>query len=276
MIARLPWVVLKFGGTSVASPRALRRAAVVVARTRREARVAVVVSALAGVTAALDAAASQAARGQDVSRALVSRLRRRHRWLLHQVAPSLAHATRPLLEPVLAELAQRLERATASHQLAPVERAAILAAGERLAVHVLVALLRGRGLAASAVDAATLLVADGEPLEAEPDLARTRTRVARWLQDAPELPVITGFVAGDCSGGTVLLGRGGSDLSATLIAGALDAARVEIWTDTPGVLSADPRLEPRARVHAVSGQRRKPHGLLAWARAYCTPAPSNR
>jgi aspartokinase/homoserine dehydrogenase 1 len=246
-----PWIVLKFGGTSVASPRALRRAAVTVARTRREGRVAVVVSALAGVTTALDLAASRAARGERVARDVVARLRRRHRALLHRVAPAQARAARPAIEAELAALAHRLERAATFRRLPPAERAAVLASGERLAVQVFAAVLVARGLEATPVDAVRLLLAGGEPLEGEPDLAGTQARVRDWLPTAPALPVVTGFLAGDRSGGTVLLGRGGSDLSATLLASALEAARVEIWTDTPGVLSADPRLEPRARVHAA-------------------------
>lgn len=251
MIALPPWIVLKFGGTSVASPRALRRAAVTVARTRREGRVAVVVSALAGVTTTLDQAASRAARGERVAREVVARLRRRHRALLHRVAPARALAVRPAVEAELAALARRLEHAAMFHRLPPAERAAVLASGERLAAQVFAAALDERGLEATPVDAAGLLLAGGEPLEGEPDLAGTTARVRDWLPTAPALPVVTGFLAGNSSGATVLLGRGGSDLSATLLASALAAIRVEIWTDTPGVLSADPRLEPRARVHAA-------------------------
>lgn len=243
------WVVLKFGGTSVASPRALRRAAVVVARAQRDARVAVVVSALAGATSALDVAASLAARGEHVAAAVVGRLRRRHRRLLHQVAPNEAQAASRALEPVLTSVREHLEHAALTRSLTPARRAQVLAAGERLSVQVFAALLRARGLAAAASDGTAWLVAHGEPLEAEPDTAATRERTARALLDVPVLPVITGFLAADATGATVLLGRGGSDLSATLLAAALDASRVEIFTDTSGVLSADPRLEPLARVH---------------------------
>ena len=97
---------------------------------------------------------------------------------------------------------------------------------------------------------ASLLVARGGPLEADPDPAASRERTQRWLALAPALPVVTGFLAGDDDKGLVLLGRGGSDVSATLLGSALEAKRVEIWTDTPGVLTADPRLEPAARVHS--------------------------
>ena len=254
------WVVFKFGGTSVASPRALRRAAAVVASAARVQRVAVVVSALAGVTSALEAAAARAARGEAVASAVVGQLRRRHRKLWHVVAPADARTAARALEPVLASLREQLEHATRTRSLTSAQRAQVLATGERLSVLVFAALLRSRGLPAAASDATQWLVAHGEPLEAEPDGAATRERTAQALRTAPALPVITGFLAGTSvvasgpggatlTAATVLLGRGGSDLSATLLAAALGAERVEIFTDTPGVLTADPRLEPRARVH---------------------------
>ncbi len=245
------WVVLKFGGTSVASPRALRRAAAVVTRTRREARVAVVASALAGVTSALEAAATAATRGEAVGAAVAGRLRRRHRVLLHHVAAPLARETARTLEPLLAEVRARLDAIALASPLAPTPhaRAALLALGERLAVRVVAAALRVRGLAAQAVDARELLVAHGEPLEAEPDLAASQQRSDAWLAHAPDVPVITGFFASDNAGQVMLLGRGGSDFSATLIGRLLHAERVEIWTDTSGVLTADPRVESEARVH---------------------------
>ena len=245
------WVVLKFGGTSVASPRALRRVAAVVARTRREARVAVVVSALAGVTSALEAAATAAARGQVVGAAVAGRLRRRHRVLLHRLAAPLAGETARELEPVLRELRERLDAITAAAPARPEagEQASLLAIGERLAVNVVAAVLRTRGLAAQPVDARALLVANGDALEAEPDLAASAARTQAWLARSPDVPVVTGFFATNAQDELVLLGRGGSDLSATLLAHALAATRVEIWTDTPGVLTADPRIEPQARVH---------------------------
>ena len=245
------WVVLKFGGTSVASPRALRRVAAVVARTRREARVAVVVSALAGVTSALEAAATAAARGQVVGAAVAGRLRRRHRVLLHRLAAPLAGETARELEPVLRELRERLDAITAAAPARPEagEQASLLAIGERLAVNVVAAVLRTRGLAAQPVDARVLLVANGDALEADPDLAASAARTQAWLAGSPDIPVVTGFFATNAQDELVLLGRGGSDLSATLLAHALAATRVEIWTDTPGVLTADPRIEPQARVH---------------------------
>src|SRR5262249_23102300 len=152
-----------------------------------------------------------------------------------------------------AKLKRLLEHATRARALAATERAAILATGERLAVHVFAAALRARGLDASSVDAAGVLVATGDPLEAEPDLAGTRERAGRALALRAAVRVVPGFLAGAGAGGVVLLGRGGSALSATLLAAALAAERVEIWTDTPGVLTAAPRLERTASVHRSLG-----------------------
>lgn len=242
--------VLKFGGTSVGERPRARRALAIVARAHRRGRTVVVVSALAGVTNALDRTAARAATGEVLGTHVADALRRRHARWLAGLAPALRGAADPaVLEPVLAALALRFDAVAANGTLDSHERAWLLAAGERLAARAFAAALVARGLPAAPVDATQLLVAHGEPLEADPDAVTTRVRVAAWWPTAPELPVVTGFLAGDTEGRTVLFGRGGSDLSATIMAAALDATRVEIWTDTHGVLTADPRIEPAARRH---------------------------
>ncbi len=254
--------ILKFGGTSVGERPRARRALAVVARAHARGRVVVVVSALAGVTNALVRACALAARGEATGARLADALRRRHARWLAALAPREHGAPhdRPDpagLEPVLSALASRLDalalRAAADGGRArdPHDQAWILAAGERLSARAFATALASRGLPAAAVDASQVLAAGGDPLEADPDAGTTRVRALAWWPDAPALPVVTGFLAADPSGRTVLFGRGGSDLSATVLAAALDASRVEIWTDTDGVLTADPRLEPAARRHAA-------------------------
>ncbi len=107
--------------------------------------------------------------------------------------------------------------------------------------------LRRRGLRAETFDGSSL-IATGPSGAAEVDFAATRKRVEGILADRPggEVAVITGFVAADDKRRTTTLGRGASDYSATILGAALDAERVEIWTDVDGVLSAEPRLVPQA------------------------------
>jgi aspartate kinase len=115
----------------------------------------------------------------------------------------------------------------------------------------LAATLRARGTAAAHLFADRLLATDDRFGGARPDRARTREQaeaLARPLLDAGLTLVLTGFIGGAPDGSTTTLGRGGSDYSATLLGAALDATEVQIWTDVPGVLSADPRKVDDARV----------------------------
>jgi len=242
--------VLKFGGTSVAGASRLRRAAAIVREARRRLPVVVVVSAMAGVTDALIEAVDAAGRGDRRWRSLFVTLERRHL----QTMQSLSDPREWLdqwwaLRARLGELHRTLGEIDNAGRCDPATRARALATGERLSASLTVAALRAAGCPGVAIDAAELIVTDSAFAEAEVDLAatreRTRRRLGRMLPRS--LPVVTGFVGADRNGRTTLLGRGGSDFSAAILGAALDAARVEIWTDVPGVLSAPPRWVPDAR-----------------------------
>jgi aspartate kinase len=240
--------VIKFGGTSVGTPAALEAALGIAAAAARESAVVVVVSALAGVTDALDAAATLAEAGGLDAAAFAAGMRTRHLDLLGAVAPDEVqgpagdHVRRRTdeLEDQLAAIARRRTAATPA-------RAAVLAAGERLSAPIAAAGLRARGVAARAVDAAGLLRTDAAFTEANVDMPVTR-RLARaaLAPDAAAVPVVTGFIGGTSEGETTLLGRGGSDLTASLLGWALDAERVEIWSDVDGVMTGDPRHDRAA------------------------------
>ena len=241
--------ILKFGGTSVGSVEPLRAAVGIVEAALAEASVLVVVSALSGVTDALEAALAGAITGRlDVAR-FTEALRVRHLALLHAVArgkPAIVAAG--AVSDKVASLASRLQAAAASGA-SPHERAAVLATGERLSAEVTAAALRSRGVDAAAVDAAPLVRTDAAPDEAAVDFPATRRLVAEAIATLPpgRVPVVTGFIGGSASGATTLLGRGGSDYTAAVLGWALEAERVEIWSDVPGVMSGDPRRDAGAR-----------------------------
>jgi diaminopimelate decarboxylase/aspartate kinase len=137
----------------------------------------------------------------------------------------------------------------------PAPRAALLAAGEWLSTQIGSLYLRGQGLDATWVDAREALEALAEP-ELSParqwlsaDCAAGSDNALESLWSGLDSPLITqGFIARSSDGRTALLGRGGSDTSAALLAGRLRSQRLEIWTDVPGLFSADPRLIPQARL----------------------------
>ena len=241
--------ILKFGDTSVGSVDPLRSAVGIVEAALAEAPVVVVVSALSGVTDALEAAVAGASTGWlDVAR-FADTLRERHLALLRSVArgkPAAAAAS--AVADRVASLTSLLRAAHASGAR-PDDRAAVLAAGERLSAEIVAAALRSREVDAVAVDAASIVRTDGAPDEAAVDFPATRRLVAEAIGSlsAARVPVVTGFIGGSAAGATTLLGRGGSDYSAAVLGWALEAERVEIWSDVPGVMSGDPRRDAGAR-----------------------------
>ena len=242
--------VLKFGGTSVGTAPVLCSALGLAETAARERPVVVVVSALSGVTNALEAALPGAAAGRlDVS-GFGTAIRGRHLALLAAVArgrPALrADAA---VRASAAELERRLRALAPDRAFSPRARAAVLALGERLAAPIVAAGLRARGVEAHAVDGASLVRTDEGFAEATVDYPATRrlARSALGSLGRSAVPVVTGFVGATEAGETTLLGRGGSDLTAAVLAWALDAERVEIWSDVDGVMTADPRLDPAAR-----------------------------
>ncbi|MEM9596548.1 MAG: aspartate kinase [Acidobacteriota bacterium] len=264
--------VLKFGGTSLADGERMADAAQRVEEARGDGPVVAVVSALAGVTDDLTRAAEHAAKGgrrraqrrpprggseSPGPEEVRSRLGLRHLLCLEELGPpaDVKARTAALLHRRLVSLAtdlQRLATAVAQGESGRRERTAVvLAAGERLAAPLFTAALAARGLDAEVVDTAELIVTEGPILDGRVIAAATRDaarqRLAVPLGSAtPRVQVVPGFVAADRQGRTTLLGRGGSDVTATALAAALDAHRVEIWTDVDGVMSADPKVNPGA------------------------------
>jgi diaminopimelate decarboxylase/aspartate kinase len=243
-------MVLKFGGTSVSGlANWTNIARVVTERETRGARVLIVHSALAGVTdrlgQLLDAAIAQAP--DEELRAIEDH----HRRLAAELGVSSLPAE---VQRQLAELREIAAGVSMVREVSERTRARVMAAGELLLTPLATAFLASRGLRVRAVDARTLLRAErqagaarGSVLSAfcgfAPDAA-----LRERLEEGPPVIITQGFIASDDEGHTVLLGRGGSDTSAAYLAAKLAAQRLEIWTDVPGLFSANPRATPSARL----------------------------
>lgn len=244
-------IVLKFGGTSVASADALWAVAAVVGRSAGP-RV-VVVSALAGVTDGLLAAGELAERagGARAQRALDA-IGTRHLELADAVLrerPTVRDEVRRALEAILERIATRVRSVRKAAEAARA-RDDLLACGEELAVHLVVGVLRAAGHAACWVDARRVIRTDDRFGGARPLVDRiaeaARAEIVPKLDS--EIVVVQGFVGSTEDGATTTLGRGGSDTTAALLGAALAAREVQIWTDVDGILSADPRVVPEARL----------------------------
>lgn len=245
-----PWVVLKFGGTSVAT--AARWATIAGLAERRLAeglRPLVVCSALSGVSNLLE---GMLGKGGDGHEAVVAEIRRRHL----ELGAALGLDALEILAADLDELSRlALGAALLGDAAAPV-KARGMAYGEILATRLGAAYLNRRGLATAWLDARTALVARrGHAahlprgyLAADCDAERDPALLARLAAEPAAVVLTQGFIAANGDGETVLLGRGGSDTSAACFAVRLGAARCEIWTDVPGMFTANPARVPGARL----------------------------
>jgi aspartate kinase len=254
-----PLRVMKFGGTSVGEAAAIGRVVEIVRQGARESSLLVVVSAMSGVTNRLLEAAQEAKAENDRAVAgIFAELDRRH----DEAAAALVHSARERqdlqskLRGLFAE-GERLCRGTSLlRELTPRTLDAIAGLGERLSASLVAAALADLGLAAVAVEATELVVTDSHHGAAEPwmDLTRARCRAhALPILEKGMVPVVTGFIAATEEGVATTLGRGGSDYSATILGAALDADEIIIWSDVPGLLTADPRLvEEAATIPEIS------------------------
>jgi aspartate kinase len=131
---------------------------------------------------------------------------------------------------------------------------AVVSYGEQLSSQLLAAVLRAKGINARQVDSRRLIVTDDEYGAAQPVWEETRDLVQLELRPLimdGEVPVMGGFIAASRGGETTTLGRGGSDYSAALVAAALNASELQIWTDVTGVMTCDPRICGEARTIPV-------------------------
>ncbi|HLJ38049.1 MAG TPA: bifunctional aspartate kinase/diaminopimelate decarboxylase [Steroidobacteraceae bacterium] len=244
------WIVLKFGGTSVATLANWTNIALVAAeRCAEGAHVLIVHSAVSGVTDRLERLLETAVRGELAAE--LKAIEEPHRRLAGELGLELDEE----VERQLAELRELASGIALVHEVSDRTRARVLATGELMATRIGARFLEARGLEVAWVDARTLLRAEERPsasarasvLSAVCSFAPDPALAAR-LASLPRLLITQGFIASDAQGGTVLLGRGGSDTSASYLAAKLSARRLEIWTDVPGMFSANPRATPTARL----------------------------
>lgn len=239
--------VLKFGGTSVGSAERIQAVARIVAERASTHRVIVVVSAMAGVTSQLVAAAERAAKREPGVEHIPAEILARHVEAARVLAdPGELEEVTAALEAWASDLGSLLHGISLVRHCSRRVMDAVMAHGELMSSVVVAAALRRAGLRSRAVDARELIVTDDAFGRAVVDRKATDPRLREGLADDGSVPVVTGFIAATPDGTTTTLGRGGSDYTGTLIGAALDAEAVEIWTDVDGVMSADPRLVPQA------------------------------
>jgi aspartate kinase len=231
-------IVMKFGGTSVGLAPNFANACELVSK-RRDRRPVVVVSALSGVTNLL----LEYARVAECRAETAARLPAHHREFARAV-----RVDERVLDALLAEWDECDRRWRDAGALSSAERDQVLSFGERWSAALFAAGLAAHGLEAVARHAGDVGLVTDDRFGAAHPLPEALARVAAELAPGPPVAVVTGFLGRTADGRVTTLGRGGSDYSAAFIGAALGAEEIQIWTDTSGMLSADPRNVPEARV----------------------------
>ena len=230
------------------SPENIRKVMAIVLQAQEEGqRVAVVVSAFAGVTNTLLALAEDSARGEETYLAKLAELSARHRQAVEELV-GVGH--RDQAQAAVGNLLSELERTLAGiHLLREATaraRDAVASFGERLSATIMAEALHDAGVVAEFLDARQVVLTDERFGNASVSRPETEALVRSYFAAHPGLQMVTGFIGATRDGVTTTLGRGGSDYTAAIFGAALGASVIEIWTDVDGVLTADPRVVPQA------------------------------
>jgi aspartate kinase len=245
-------VVVKFGGTSVGAVPQIDQAARIV-HSLRESKPLVVVSAMGGVTDALLQAGEAAVTGQTRQRDdKLWEIRSRHDRAINELFEdrSVVHELQDTQRILWEEIHKIFTGVSLLREMSPRSRDLISSFGERLVVPIFSRHLKSLGLESEPVDAREFIVTseDSEFVLVDFDETKKRCQKLSKMARSGVVPVITGFICSTPAGITTTLGRGGSDYSASIIGSCIKADEIQIWTDVNGVMTADPRIVPDARV----------------------------
>jgi bifunctional aspartokinase / homoserine dehydrogenase 1 len=241
--------VLKFGGSSLADARRITSVTDIISQAARKERIAVVLSAMKGVTDLLVSAARKAEEGSDDYKLAVETVRVRHFDAVRSMFAAADQAT--ALTP-LAIMCNELEEILHGVELIKECSARtmdlVMSFGERLSCRLAADYMRTRDMEAVLVDAREIVLTDDRFGAATVNFERSYALIQERMSGTEGILVIPGFIGATPKGVTTTLGRNGSDYTASIIGAGAAADVIEIWTDVDGVLSADPRLVPEAFV----------------------------
>lgn len=241
--------VIKFGGSSVGTVERFRNVIRIISQRLEKDRVVVVVSAIGGITDKIISAINCAKKGSKDYQDILGEINKIHYGFLEPLVPGNYYfETKHIVDSILKQLDEKLRGVYLLSECSRRVSDSIISIGEDLSKNILVGALNSKGLTAEALDAAELIKTNSNFGEADVDFDLTNRLILEKFahRKVSAVPVVNGFTGSNSSGDITTLGRSGSDYTATIIAGALKADVVEIWTDVDGVLSADPKIVPEA------------------------------
>ena len=244
---------MKFGGSSVKDADRIKNVVEIIKTEAEKTPVAVVLSAMKGITDSLIHCSELAENGDDSFTDVLSKIKTGEKsTFIELVGKETANGSEAAafesLKKMLKDLNEILIGVKMVQECSPRSLDLIVSFGERMNNTVVAAYMRSIGLAAEYVDTRELILTDSTHGAAKVNYKESYKRIKERLDSIEGIPVITGFIGANKDGVTTTLGRNGSDFTASIIAAATDSETVEIWTDVDGVLSADPRCVKNAYV----------------------------
>lgn len=238
--------VLKFGGSSVANAGAMLQVINIVRKALETDRTIVVSSAISGCTDELIAIGRLAGAHDKSFEERLQALRERHHQIIRELLPDSYQAkTQETVDGLFAQLASILQGVFLLGELSPTSLSAVESFGELFSTRILTDKCQSLGIPVQWLDARKLVVLRGGTVDTAVTYKRIQETVGQHLHT--QLFIVPGFIARDEEGRPATLGRGGSDYTASLFAVGVHARREEIWTDVPGIMTANPKVAPSAR-----------------------------
>lgn len=236
--------VMKFGGSSVATASAISQVTAIVSKALESDRTILVSSAVSRCTDTLIETGRRAARRDETYADLLQELQERHHTIIRELLPKVFQEklTR-IVDGLFEDLRAKVQGVYLLGELSPTSLEAIQSYGELFSTKILEGKFSSLGISCKWLDAREIVqVRDGRV-----DLEATYRNVREAVDAHTQLFIVPGFIASDEQGRVCTLGRGGSDYTASLLAVGIKARLVEIWTDVPGIMTANPKVVPTAR-----------------------------
>jgi aspartokinase/homoserine dehydrogenase 1 len=243
--------ILKFGGTSVGTIESFKQVLNIICEKHGNDKIAVVVSAIGGITDKLIKSVELAAVKDTSYKTIVEEVKMVHyKFLVELINKDHIDNTKQKMNSILLELEKKLTGIYLIEEYTDRLSDSVISMGELLSKTLMVSALKSRGVEAEDFEAAEFIKTNSHFGNAEVDFEISNKIIQKKFKDLKRevIPIVNGFTGSNQNGHITTLGRSGSDYTATIIAGAIDADSVEIWTDVDGILSADPRIVSEAKI----------------------------
>ncbi|HTH55267.1 MAG TPA: bifunctional aspartate kinase/homoserine dehydrogenase I, partial [Cyclobacteriaceae bacterium] len=238
--------ILKFGGSSAATPQRIK-SIIEIVKADQLSDMAIVFSAFGGVTDQLIQISQQAFEGNLEYNQKLDDLEKRHLDVVRELTGiSTQSGILAQVKVQFNELSELLHGIFLVRERSSRTLDYVMSFGERLSAFIISEAFKNQGVAAAFLDARQVIRTDDHFGQAKVDFDATNDLIVDHFSRPQDLQIITGFIATSLSGETTTLGRSGSDYTAAIFAGALNASALEIWTDVDGMMTADPRLVKKA------------------------------